>query len=88
MELSLGSIIHAVPSSQAFAPDSTPLPVLQDLRPIELKMLELFYQDGFSYKKIGRRTKKKINTVKITLARAKKKLVPLSTISRGILDND
>ena len=73
-ELSLGGTIEAIPSTQILVVDNTPFPELPELRPIESKILEFFYQDGYSYQKIADRLSRKKNYVKITVSRAKEKL--------------
>jgi hypothetical protein len=74
-ETAVGSYVEQTPSSQAHIPDNTPFPTFDDqLRPVEAKILEYYYQDGYSYEKIAEKLCKKQSYIKITMQRAKAKI--------------
>jgi DNA-directed RNA polymerase specialized sigma24 family protein len=66
-------VIEIVSSSQIHVPVNTALPELKGMRPIESRILQYFYQDGLTYKQIGKKLRKKESYVKRTIRRAREK---------------
>ena len=73
-ELSLGSLIEVVPSTQSYAPVNTLFPRFLVLKPTENRVLELYYQEGKSCRKISQIMHIKQTTVRSMLSRAYKKI--------------
>lgn len=48
--------------------------LIHDLRPEYKRVLELYFREGYSYKEIGEKLKKPINTVKTLIRRAKEEV--------------